>query len=384
MNICFIIPPQPELHKPSAYISLGVGYLAAVLEKSKHNVQVYDMNIEGGAFPPADVYGVTCVSATFPAVREIIRNLSKEGQTVIVGGVHPSIQPEDFVGLHCRVLIGEAEDVITKVIVAENIPRVIDGGLIEDIDKLPFPARHLFKNVVDYTGIHGQDIWEGATSIISSRGCPFQCTYCTRIPQTRKMRFRSPDYIVNELREIMLEYRINHFRFVDDIFTLNRDRIISLCEKVINEKLNINWMCITRGDTVDETMLSQMKKAGCVEIDIGVESGSQRILDLMNKRATVESLGNAIQMIKCAGIKAKTYLMYGFPGETDTDRQLTLDFIRKNKPDGVTISKFAPIPGSKLWDHSPLTAKQWFYQDYDTAYQEFRKKVHEVGGEIRQ
>jgi radical SAM superfamily enzyme YgiQ (UPF0313 family) len=159
--------------------------------------------------------------------------------------------------------------------------------------------------------------------------------------------------------------------------------VAAFCDEVVKEKLGITWMCITRGDALNADLLSKMKAAGCVEIHIGVESGSQKVLDLMNKRTTVDTLVWAIGLIKGAGIRAKVYLMYGFPGEDDEDRRLTLEFVERTKPDGVTVSKFAPIPGSRLWNHGVLASEQWFYQDTDREYQEFRRKVHSVGGVFR-
>ncbi len=382
MNFCFIIPPQPTLHKPSAYVSLGVGYLAAVLERKGHAVQVHDMNIESGTFPEADMYGITCVSATFQAAHDIARTLTNGGKTVIVGGVHPSIAPEGFSDLNCHVVTGEAENIIAGLIEQTAIPKVTHAGLTQDLDSLPLPARHLFKNVVDYSGIHGQPVWTGATTLLSSRGCPYACNFCTRIPQTKKPRLHSPEYMLREIQSVIDEYQVNHFRFVDDLFTFDAGRISTFCDQA--RKLDIHWMCITRGDVLYTGLLEKMRSAGCYEIDIGVESGSPKVLEMMNKRISVDILAGAIGLIKDAGIKVKVYLMYGFPGETDQDRELTLRFVTETKPDAVTMSKFAPIPGSKMWKNGQVGSEQWFYQDTDRAYQEFRRKVNEAGGTIKQ
>ncbi len=379
MKFCFIIPPQPELARPTSYISLGVGYLAAVLEQHKHDVCVHDMNKDGDVLPPADIYGITCVSATFRAVRKLAWDLTMMSETVIVGGVHPSAQPDDFADVNCYVVIGEAEHTLPQLIEIKDKPKIIGAWPVDDIDNLPFPARHLFKNVVDYSGIHGQPEGVGATSILSSRGCPYSCTFCTSIPQTRKMRYHSPDYMLEEIMAVIEDYpAVRHFRFVDDIFALNKDRVMAFCDKLIAAKLGITWVCITRASTLDQELLAKMRAAGCIETHIGVESGSQRILNLMNKKTDVSALANGVQMIKQAGIRAKTYLMYGFPGETDEDRQMTINFVGRAKPDMVTVSHFTPMPGSKMWDHRALTSEQWFYQDEDEAYQEFRKRVHEA------
>ena len=245
---------------------------------------------------------------------------------------------------------------------------MVKCGYVENLDGLPLPARHLFQNVVDRSGIHGQEKGVGATTIISSRGCPYNCTFCTKIPQTSVTRFHSPSRMMAEAKHVMSNYDVSHFRFVDDIFTLNRERIMKFC----NTPHDFTFICITRADSLDSELLRNMEKAGCKEVHIGVESGSQKILNAMNKNTTVKTLEDGVSKIKHAGIKVKTYLMYGFPGETDEDRQKTLDFVRRTQPDKATVSKFMSLPGSALGgrgDH------HWFYPDEDEEYREFKNRV---------
>lgn len=248
---------------------------------------------------------------------------------------------------------------------------------MENLDTLPFPARHLFPNIVDYSGIHGQERGEGATTIISSRGCPFHCSFCTKIPQTSTVRFRQPDKILLEMKTVMDDYDVTHFRFVDDIFTLDSKRVEKFCELKSSEGNDATWICITRADALNTHLLKQMKDAGCREIHIGVESGSQRILDAMNKQTTVKTLRDAVTDIKKTGIRVKTYIMYGYPGETEKDREETIRFIREVKPDKVTVSEFTPIPGSLLWDECS-TSDNWFYSDDNDEYNDFRRRCTEL------
>lgn len=174
------------------------------------------------------------------------------------------------------------------------------------------------------------------------------------------------------MKDVLGNYDVSHFRFVDDIFTINRKRIMKFCELALNEQLGATFICITRADALDSELLKNMSEAGCTEVHIGVESGSQRILDLMNKNISVQQLSDAIEKIKEAGIRAKAYLIYGYPSETKEDRQLTVDFVKHTQPDKVTVSSFTPLPGSGAWNFS---TKKWFYPDGDEGYEEFKSRV---------
>lgn len=364
MNVVLVVPPQKQLEQPRAYISLGLAYLAAVLETEGHVVSVTDLN-ETSTIPDADIYGISSVSATYRDAKEVSINLLRRGR-VAFGGIHASLYPNQVLqDTNCDyVVIGEGETIFNDVVLGRLNNGIIDAGYVKDLDSLPLPARHLFSNVVDYSGIHGQEVGEGATTIISSRGCPYRCTFCTKIPQTSITRFRSPQKMIIEMKEVINQFDVTHFRFVDDIFTLNRERIIKFCNLKIKEGIKATWVCITRADKLDKNLLNNMYHAGCKEIHIGVESGSQKVLDLMNKDISVSTLINAISKIKKSGIKAKTYLMYGYPGETDEDREKTIMLVKKTKPDKITISHYAP-------------AGEWFYPDENEEYAVFRRRCLE-------
>ena len=173
----------------------------------------------------------------------------------------------------------------------------------------------------------------------------------------------------------MDDYDITHFRFVDDIFTINRSRIMEFCNLAKQERLGASWICITRADALDSELLWRMKRGGCTEVHVGVETGSQRILNAMNKQTTVETLKQGIHKIKEAGITVKAYLMHGFPPENDGDREKTVDFVREVRPDKVTVSRFTPLPGSKIWSKS---SEKWFYVNTDEEYMSFRRRLEDL------
>lgn len=394
MKVLLINPPQRELLQPRAYIPLGLAYIGAILEKNNIEVQALQLadtpikKIDKSTFPHADWYGITCATSTLPATIKISRLLRSKGERVVIGGIHPSILPYETLWKTgaCFVITGEGEHVFRNLVTdgCKTQNPVIDGDIIKDLDELPLPARHLFNpsDVIDTTGIHGCEKGIKATTIISSRGCPYNCSFCTKQHKMFRMyRFRSADSIIMELRHLIDEYGIQHVRFVDDIFTLNKRRVIKLCEAI--KDLEITWINITRADHVDEEMLKCMKEAGCIETHIGVESGSQRILKLMNKNETSETIIKTSEKIKKAGIKLKVYLMYNFPTETDEDRFQTINLIKKIKPDKFTLSRFIVLVGSDVWANprkygATTTKNKWFYPDKDRKWLEFKKSIEEA------
>lgn len=375
MKVNLIQPNQSQLERPNSYISLGLAYLGACLEKGGHEVTINDLN-QDNKIKDADIHGVQCHSrATYDEVAKVSYKLHDRDEKHIIGGMHATIFPEETQQYtKCdAVVTKEPEFKISDIVQSRLYGQIIEGDIILDLDKIPYPARHLFNNVVDYSGIHGQEKGVGATTIISARGCPWRCRFCTRIPQTTTYREHSPEYTVGELHQITENYDVSHVRFVDDEFTLNKTRIAKLCKLIANQLPDLTWLCITRVDTLNDELLRAMKEGGCTEINVGVESGSQRILDAMNKQMTTRQLEMGVKKIKRAGITAKAYIMYKYPGETEEDRQMTLDWLRRAKPDKVTVSHFTPLPGSELWNEGDTP---WFYRDEDIEFQVFKKGVY--------
>ena len=383
MKTVLIQPPQCQLKDPTAYIPLGIAYIAATLEAAEVDVQILNLSdnpdLQPSDIPPADWYGISCVTATKNTVKKLIPIL--DGR-VVVGGPHPSVLPDETLSelKPDIVMTGESEFTFRDLVLGRIKPEpIMDAGFIEDLNDLPFPARHLFldSDVVDRSGIHGQEKGVSATTVITSRGCPFNCLFCCKgHPMFNWYRYREAVNVFDELTFLKERYGIEHVRFVDDEFTLHKGRSAELMR--VLRPLGFTWVCITRADTLDADLLRLMKLAGCTEVHIGVETGSDRLLRLMNKQTTSKVLKHGIDLIKEAGIRVKTYLMMNYPGETEEDREATIEFMRETRPDKYTISCFTPLPGSAIERVTRQKGKAWFYPDEDSKYQEYKKRIEEA------
>ena len=234
-----------------------------------------------------------------------------------------------------------------------NMKTVLDAkhlGFIENLDEIPFPAHHL----IDYSeykrGIYwGDHMLSRAVSIISSRGCPYNCIFCgSRVVFGRRTRFRSIENVVAEMKEVIDTIGFRGFNFHDDTFALDIKRTIGLCREF--KKLNIVWRCLSRVNTVNEKTISAMEKSGCKELILGVESGSQKILDNLNKHTTVEQNLKAMKMVKKSGIQLKVGIIVGSPGETWETVEETKKMLKEYPPDFWNVSVFTPFPGTPVWN----------------------------------
>ncbi len=217
----------------------------------------------------------------------------------------------------------------------------------DNIDELPFPARHLIKNEI-YTRM---DNGRPQATIDTGRGCFGQCIYClTRQVSGRKLRQRTSDNIVAEIKECISQYKIRDFHFRSDIFTANKYGVIELCKKIIDEKLNINWVCTSRVDSIDEDVLRWMKKAGCWGISFGVESGSQKMLDLMKKGITVEQIRNAFRLCNKYRIDSFAYFLIGLPWETEETVNESVALAIEIDPSVVEFFIAYPFPGTEFYE----------------------------------
>jgi anaerobic magnesium-protoporphyrin IX monomethyl ester cyclase len=361
---------------------------------------------------------------------KIARQANPECITVF-GGIHPTIFPDDVI-LNKEVdfvCMGEGEYTILELIQTieknekfDKIQGILykDGGkiirnvsrpLIQNIDKLPFPARELLPMSEYLSTKVGRVAWElpaPSTSIITSRGCPFRCTFCSsHLTFGRRICFRSPENVVNEIEYLIGRYRIKGISFVDDTFILNSKRISAFCKEMLSRGMDIEWMCMGRVDTVSKDLLIDMKKAGCVSIGYGIESGSQRVLDeYIKKGITLEAAEKAIKITKEAGITSVAYFMIGTPGETLDDINKTIDFAKKLNPDAVNFSITIPMPGTEMFDtankignitansfkdfdfskypifESPALPKDKVYELYTRADREFYLRKGYIEGQV--
>jgi len=352
-TICFIKPPynafMEELDPPFALM-----YLAAVAEKCGWQAEILDMKSLNDNIPEANIYGVTSSSPQWPDTVKLSEILSDKFS--VVGGNHISALPSDVKKTQFDIaVVGEGEIALEKILhenLATHKHSIIFGRPVENIDNIPFPARHLVDWNKYKRGIYwGKTLLEKAVSIISSRGCPFSCVYCgSKVVFGRHTRFRSIENVVAEVKQVIETMGYRGFNWHDDTFCLNKKRVIDLCGEF--EKLDIVWRCLSRVDTVDEEVLGAMQKSGCKELILGVESGSQKILNNLRKGTTVEQNLKAMSLVKENGIQLKVGIIIGSPGETWETVKETEELLKACPPDFWNVSCFTPFPGAYVWDHS--------------------------------
>lgn len=262
------------------------------------------------------------------------------------------------------IIHGEAEETLKELLEGEKEPKDILGlwyrdgfvakfsgvrPFIENLDELPFPARHLIDN-----NIYRRPDNNKVQAVIKvSRGCPHHCYFCLATPTSgSKVRMRSADNIIAEIRECMTKYKIKNFIFWSDIFNQDREWTVLLCEKIIKSGLKFTWSANTRADTADERMAKLMYKAGCRLVSIGSESGSQFILDKIGKNITLNDIRDTVKAFKSAKIKIYNYFVLGLPWEDEETAQATIDFAIELDTDFVSFYTATPLPGTRYYNYA--------------------------------
>lgn len=220
---------------------------------------------------------------------------------------------------------------------------------VPELDELPEPARHridLQPYLSAWRNAHGQT----SLNVSTQRGCPYKCAWCSRAVYGTSYRRRSPQQVVGELRNMVDRYAPDQFWFVDDVFTINHNWLARFAEELDAAGLRIRYECITRADRMNDRVVQLLKRTGCVRVWIGAESGSQRILDAMQRQVKVEQVTAMIRAASDAGIQTGTFLMLGYPGETETDIVATERYLRQARPDLFTVTLAYPIRGTLFHD----------------------------------
>ena len=337
---------------------LGLLYLASYLEKHGVSVKVLDPLSQGNEDYASDsVYtGITCMSGQFKKVQEIAKQVkAKNPETIIVvGGVHPTVALEE-VKLDPNidiVIVGEGEKALLKTVKEKIRKGTVYGDTVQNLDAIPIPSRHLV-NMNWYLKRGGIVFpkWLRATSIITSRGCPNSCHFCINSKQAmfgKKVRFHSAEYVENEVEELVSRYQTAGIFFVDDNFVLNKSRLMEICGGI--KRFDLKWTCLSRVDTLNRQVLEMMKSSGCVTVGFGVESGSQKVLDALNKKAKVEDAVKAFDLCHEVGIKTWATIIIGSPRETKEDVEQTDRLLQRIKPDYLEIFYLTPFRGTVLYD----------------------------------
>lgn len=360
IDFTFIQAPNQLLHPVMYPYSLGLLYLAAMLEEKGAKVACVDLRdwsridrTAASFIPHARYYGITATTPEMPDARKIAALLRRRLHSqVIIGGVHATLQPEECLEHFDIVARGEWEYAICQLLEKGHPNGIINAATAPDLDTLPFPARRLVgQRAWSYSLMPGEFHGQGeerAAMLISSRGCPYHCAFCSSA-RTLPVRFRSPENVVEEVVELKERYKVRAFRDESDNLILNRQWLLKLCQLL--KPLDVTWKGHGRSAQVTDEVCEALKEAGLVEFGLGIESADPEVLKLARKGETVEEHHRAIALLKKHGVISKIYLMAGLPGESDETVKLNMAFMRQAQPDKWTLSKFTPLPGSEIWQH---------------------------------
>ncbi len=402
MKVLLIDPPDKTFTGYArGYFPLGLTYVAAALRAGGHEAAVFHAdaltfkqrtNIDNGDeyrqlqsyldeinsdrhpvwgeiksvlkdFAP-DLVGITAMTMQFGSVvrtAQICKDYDFD-LPVVVGGPHATDWPQMALSTpHIDFnLGGEAEDSVQKLAAAlergdtkafAEIPGLAyrDGGEVrrnpvglppKDLDSIPMPARDLLMHADNYDS-------EAMGIVMTSRGCPFNCSFCSH---ERLVRYRNLDNVIAEIRSVKETYGTTQFAFKDDTFTTRRKRVVELCKRLIDERIDINWDCTTRANLLDDELLDLMMAAGCNIVKVGVETGSQRILEEVDKGVSFDEMRQAAELFNRKGIFWSAFFMYGLPNESADDMRATYKFMKELNPFYAGLGMYSPMPNTGLWD----------------------------------
>ena len=385
VRVLLIDPPNHYLRSLMNSVQvhpLALGYLAAWLSPEHDVLQlVCDVRPRreddedaweeiaaaiGSAKP--DVVGISAVTATFPsalAVARCVKRVCGHDVVVVLGGVHATFRPMDAFSEPAidYVVHGEGEQTMSELLgrlengqAADGLPGLYwrdSGGQVcagppraplDDLDLLPFPKRD---------GVLWAEHIEPAfyQSVITVRGCPYKCIYCS-VPNTsdRKTRYRSASNVADEVSSLIERHRIPYLFFHDSVFTLNRRRTLALCSVFAERNIEVPFAIQTRADRVDEALLDALAEAGCHQIFFGIESGDLETLRLMKKKMSLETIRTAVEATRRRGIRCTGFFMVGFPWETEAHIARTEAFSTELGLDAISLFSATPLPGTELWD----------------------------------
>ena len=390
MKVVLVNPPLTILDRYGVHFRsggeippIGLAYLAAVLLKNSIDVRIIDGSLSTSyeqlvreiIDEQPDYVGLTSSTMSIHNAGKVAKMVKEANPsiTIIVGGPHITTVSHKTMELFPSFdigVIGEAERTLPELLLAgkTNLKRVDgvvfrDGNsltttakreFITDLDSLPKPAWRLLPDLAKtycppvHTVKHLP-----AAYLVTSRGCRGKCTFCDRSVFGDVIRANSAEYVLRLMEELHYEFGINGFQFGEDNFLLFRSRLLKLCALLSKSEMNVTWSIAGRIDMVNPRVLNLLKEAGCWQIWYGIESGSQRVLDVLQKGTKIEQIRNAVHWTKEAGISAGGFFILGLPTETEEDREATIRFSRALELDGAQFCLFTPLPGSAIYDTAP-------------------------------
>jgi radical SAM superfamily enzyme YgiQ (UPF0313 family) len=389
-RIVFITPPYDRIAPGYEFVknvtnqapSLGLLHLAAevrlynyepsIIESDIHNLSVDDVVAKVVAARPEYV-GITLFTVGVWSAAEISRKIKAilPATIIIVGGPHISSMAKETMVKFKEfdvAIEGEGEEALVRLLEAlqagrglKSVPGAVylEGNEIRsnkalpiarDLDHLPMPAWDLLP---DFPNAYPAAVYDfprlPVATIAASRGCPFHCKFCDTSTFGAQVRAYSPERVFEMIQHLQSKYGVRHILFVDDLFLASKPRTRKLCELILSTGTKITWSCTARVDTVKPDILDIMRQAGCWEISFGLESGSNEVLQRMDKAADIERSEQAIRWTAAAGIRTKGLFILGYPGETVETIRVTKEFIRRIPMTIMNLTKFTPYPGSPIY-----------------------------------
>jgi anaerobic magnesium-protoporphyrin IX monomethyl ester cyclase len=379
---------------------LGLAYIAGYLETLQIPVRILDSQAENMSIAEVvtaissgneNLIGITMLTPAFGVVKALCRQIKMNcrDRTIVLGGAHCTVLPERTLKEIPEadiVCIGEGEITFSEIAQLNDISLLSgikgicfrsDNTLIktderqpaQDLDRIPPPARHLLpmeKYHLTASRVSGSGY---CPTILVARGCPFSCTFCSRT-FGRTFRTHSISRILSEIQSLIDTYQISQLNIEADTLTVNKKFIKALCIGLIESGISrrIRWTCESRVDTVDEELLELMHKAGCWQISYGVETGSQRLLDSINKSVSLEQIEQVFQITKRVGVSIRGFFMLGLPGETPAESQATIDFAKKLNPLWAQFTVTVPYPGTRMFEYLDQQGKirTYNWEKYNT------------------
>jgi anaerobic magnesium-protoporphyrin IX monomethyl ester cyclase len=360
---------------------LGVGYLAACLQETGHEVHLLDCTflerseaLSAAEATCAEVVGIYCMVTMLDDCLWFARHLRGNCKLIVAGGPLPTCDPLPFLEHFDVVVLGEGEQTMKELLRAyehgsnfstipgiayrnstassekdeEKITFTQDRPFEKDLDRIPFPARVLLPNK-QYIRYGKKKYGYSITTVMSTRGCPYRCEFCSNVVFGGSYRERSPENVIDEI-ETALGLGYDRISFADDVFTLNCRRVLNVCKEIRRRGLRFQWECLGRVDTLDYSTALEMNKAGCKRVYFGIESGDDQILKLMNKKITTDQARCAVEAAHRAGLETGAFFILFYPGETDETVLSTLRFATSLPLDYLGLSMPYPLPGTALYD----------------------------------
>lgn len=401
-----LVHPAPKIWTRAALVPLGLAYIAAYLEKNDFgDIKVVDYNVEPNArLPKADIVGITATTPLIKSAWKIAKRAKKMGAITIIGGPHVSALPEESANLPQVdfVCLGEGEKTVLEFCQAieggkkdlEEIKGLCfkKGGrmiytrprpFINDLDSLPFPAHHLFKFHLYTSSQPLISTRKPAMGILTSRGCPFGCKFCYKETFGRTWRPRGVENVLAEWEYLVKELKVAEIALMDDGFNIDIDRAIKICQEIKRRGLVIPWRAHNgiRADRAPKRLLRAMKESGCYIISFGVESGAQRVLDLIGKNLRLKDVIETFEACRELGILTMAFFMIGNPGETRQEIEKTINFSVELDPDFAQFSVTTPFPGTPIFDLIERNGRMKI-TDWD-KYSQFDQKGFFDYGELK-